>query len=199
MGVPNWENRTLFHGDNLDFMRAMNSESVHLIATDPPFNKGRDFHATPNSLAKGAKFQDRWSWDRDVHQEWVDQITDDFPKVMNVIQGSRDSYGDDMGAYLCFMAVRLLEMHRILREDGSIYLHCDYTASHYLKELLDAIFGRKNFLNEIIWCYKSGGAPKNRFAKKHETLLFYAKKEKHHTFNVIEVKSYGQAGGKAEK
>ena len=101
----------------------MNSESVHLIATDPPFNKGRDFHATPDSLATGASFQDRWSWNDDVDQEWVDQITDDFPKVMNVIQGSRNSYGDDMGAFLCFMAVRLLEMRRILREDGaSIYI-----------------------------------------------------------------------------
>ena len=151
MGVPNWGNRTLFHGDNINFLRAMNSESVHLIATDPPFNKGKDFHATPDSLARGASFQDRWSWDRDVHQEWVDQITDDFPKVMNVIEGSRNSYGDDMGAFLCFMAVRLLEMHRILRTDGSIYLHCDPTASHYLKELMDSIFGHKNFLNEIVW------------------------------------------------
>ena len=68
----NWNNRTLFHGDNLTFLRAMNSGSVDLIATDPPFNKGRDFHATPDSLAAGAKFQDRWSWERDVHQEWVD-------------------------------------------------------------------------------------------------------------------------------
>ena len=175
MGVPNWENRTLFHGDNLNFMRAMNSDSVHLIATDPPFNKGKDFHATPNSLAKGAKFQDRWSWDRDVHQEWVDQITDDFPKVMNVIQGSRNSYGDDMGAFLCFMAVRILEMHRILREDGSIYLHCDPTASHYLKELMDSIFGKKNFRNEIVWCYTSGGYSKRWFGKKHDIIFFYSK------------------------
>ena len=67
----NWPNRTLFHGDNLPFLRAMNTESVDLIATDPPFNKGRDFHATPDSLAAGAKFQDRWSWERDVHEEWT--------------------------------------------------------------------------------------------------------------------------------
>ena len=108
MGEPNFLNRTLFHGDNLPFLRGLNSESVHLIATDPPFNKGRDFHATPDSLAAGAKFQDRWSWDDDVEGEWVDQITDDWPKVMNVINGSRESYGDDMGAFLCFMAVRLM-------------------------------------------------------------------------------------------
>ncbi len=78
---PNWKNRTLCHGDNLEFLRSLNSESVHLIATDPPFNKGRDFHATPDSLAKGASFQDRWSWDKDVHEEWIDKITDDFPEV----------------------------------------------------------------------------------------------------------------------
>ena len=89
----------------------MNSESVHLIATDPPFKKGQDFHATPNSLASGACFQDRWVWEKDVHEEWVDQIVDDFPKVMNVVNGSLNSYGNDMGAFLCFMAVRLLEMH----------------------------------------------------------------------------------------
>ena len=175
MTPPNWENRTLFHGDNLKFLRAMNSESVHLIATDPPFNKGRDFHATPDSLASGASFQDRWSWDRDVHQEWVDQITDDFPKVMNVIQGSRNSYGDDMGAFLCFMAVRLLEMKRVLRNDGSIYLHCDPTASHYLKELMDAIFGRKNFKNEIIW-RRTNAHPLSirKFESVTDTLLFYS-------------------------
>ncbi len=173
---PNWKNRTLFHGDNLKFLRAMNSETVHLIATDPPFNKGRDFHATPDSLASGASFQDRWSWDDDVDQEWVDQITDDFPKVMNVIQGSRNSYGDDMGAFLCFMAVRLLEMHRVLRQDGSIYLHCDPTASHYLKELMDAVFGRRNFRNEIVWSYSGWNKRlKSHIERRHDLILFYTK------------------------
>ncbi len=142
--TANWQNRTLFHGDNLPFLRAMNSESIDLIATDPPFNKGRDFHATPDSLAAGARFQDRWSWERDVHQEWVDQITDDHPNVMTVIQGARISYGGDMGAFLCFMAVRVLAMHRVLKPSGSIYLHCDQTASHYLKQLMDAVFGRRS-------------------------------------------------------
>ena len=161
----------------------MNSETVDLIATDPPFNKGRDFHATPDSMAKGASFQDRWSWDKDVHEEWVDKITDDFPKVMNVINGSRESYGDDMGAFLCFMGVRLLEMHRILKTTGSMYLHCDPTASHYLKELMDAIFDKKNFLNEIIWYYRGAGTPKQQYAKRHDVLLWYAKKNKSHYFN----------------
>ena len=181
---PNWENRTLFHGDNLDFLRSMNSESVHLIATDPPFKKNRDFHATPDSLASGASFQDRWKWERDVHVEWIDRIEDDYPKVMNVIQGSRNSYGDDMGAFLCFMAVRLLSMWRILREDGSIYLHCDPTASHYLKELMDSIFGKDNFRNEIVWCYAGGGIPRNDFPRKHDIILRYTKSNRY-TFNPI--------------
>ena len=176
MTTANFRNRTLYHGDNLPVLRGMNSGSVHLIATDPPFNKGKDFHATPDSLAAGAKFQDRWKWDDDVEGEWVDQITDDWPHVMNVINGSKESYGEDMGAFLCFMAVRLLEMRRVLRDDGSIYLHCDPTASHYLKELMDAIFGKKNFRNEIIWHYGLGAFNATRhYPRKHDILLFYSK------------------------
>ena len=171
LNVPN---RTLFHGDNLPFLRGLNSESVHLIATDPPFNKGRDFHATPDSLARGAKFQDRWVWADDVEGEWVDQIMDDWPRVMNVINGARESFGDDMGAFLCFMAVRLIEMRRVLRKDGSIYLHCDPTASHYLKQLMDAVFGIENFRNEIVWKRTSAHSDAKRFARVSDRLLYYA-------------------------
>ena len=155
----------------------MNSDTVDLIATDPPFNKGRDFHATPDSLAKGASFQDRWSWEKDVHQDWVDQITDDHPNVMNVIEGSRSSYGDDMGAFLCFIAVRLLAMRRVLKDTGLIYLHCDPTASHYLKELMDAVFGKENFRNEIIWCYRKWTNKINGFQKNHDTIFRYSKSD----------------------
>ncbi|MDI1494926.1 MAG: DNA methylase [Cenarchaeum symbiont of Oopsacas minuta] len=189
MVEPNWNNRTLFHGDNLDFLRAMNSNTVDLIATDPPFNKGRDFHATPDSLAQGASFQDRWVWEKDVHQEWIDQITDDHPNVMNVIEGSRLSYGDDMGAFLCFMGVRLLAMKRVLKDTGSIYLHCDPTASHYLKELMDSVFGKKFFMNEIIWAYRTGGSSKKQFSKKHDVILFYTKSKKY-IFNPLKEKAY---------
>ena len=192
---PNWPNRTLFQGDNLKFMRAMNSESVDLIATDPPFNKSRDFHATPDSLASGASFQDRWKWEKDVHQEWVDQITDDHPKLMEAIESAIHAHSESMGAFMCFMAVRLLAMHRILKPTGSIYLHCDHTASHYLKAAMDAVFGNRNFRNEIIWCYKSGGAGKKQFARKHDVLLFYSKNYKKCNFNELKVKSYGQTGG----
>ena len=165
-------------------MRGMNSGSVDLIATDPPFNKGKDFHATPDSLAAGAKFQDRWSWADDVEGDWVDLLKDDWPDVWQVIGAARCSWGDDLGAFLCFMAVRLVEMRRILKPSGSIYLHCDPTASHYLKQLMDAIFGRKQFRNEIVWCY--GGAARGakavakHFARNHDVILFYSKSSSGH-------------------
>ena len=182
-GAPNWENRTLFHGDNLAFLRAMNSESVDLIATDPPFNKGRDFHATPDSLAAGAKFQDRWSWERDVHPEWIDQITDDYPRLMEAIESARYAHSDGMGAFMCFMAVRLLEMRRVLKPTGSIYLHCDPTASHYLKAVMDAVFGWNNFINEIVWCYNIGGrVSKRAYGRRHDVILF-ATRTASYTFN----------------
>ncbi len=193
MADANWKNRTLFHSDNLEIMRGMNSESVDLIATDPPFNKGRDFHATPDKLREtGARFQDRWSWRDDVHQEWVDQITDDHPRLMEAIESARHAHSDSMGAFTCFMAVRLIEMRRVLKETGSIYLHCDPTASHYLKAVMDAIFGWGNFRNEIVWCYKSGGAsPKRHFSKKHDLILWYSK-SKNYFFNPQEEKSYNR-------
>ena len=164
-------------------MRAMNSESVDLIATDPPFNKGRDFHATPDSLASGAKFQDRWVWEEDVHPEWIDQITDDHPKLMTVIENACETYGKDMGAFLCFMAVRLLAMKRLLKPTGSIYLHCDPTASHYLKMIMDAIFGRKNFRNEIVWWYSWGYHTRKHWNKKHDIILMFAKDNKQCIFD----------------
>ena len=108
MAELNVQNRTIFQGDNLDFLRGMNSECVDLIATDPPFNKNRDFHATPDSLAAGARFQDRWRWDRDVHQDWIDSIQDDHPAVWEVVNAARRAYGKDMAAFLCFMAVDCL-------------------------------------------------------------------------------------------
>ena len=172
----NWKNRTLFHHDNLPVLRGMNSESVDLIATDPPFNKSKDFHATPDSLAAGASFQDRWSWEKDVHEDWADQITDDYPRLMEAIESARYAHSDGMGAFMCFMAVRLLEMHRVLKPTGSIHLHCDPTASHYLKAVMDAIFGHENFRNEIIWQRTlAKGLASTRLPSNHDVLLCYGK------------------------
>ena len=178
MAHINFRNRTLFHGDNLTFLRGMNSGTVHLIATDPPFNKARDFHATPDSIAKGARFTDRWAWERDTHPEWIDAIQDDWPAVWSVINAAEVASGEDMAAFLCWLGVRLLEMHRVLRDDGSIYLHIDHTAHAYVKALMDGIFGRENFRNEVVWFYDDAPGRSNRyFPRKHDTILWYSKSE----------------------
>ena len=171
----NFKNRTLFHGDNLDFLRGMNSETVDLIATDPPFNKNRDFHATPDSLTKGARFVDRWRWDEDVHPEWVDQIKDDWPGVHSVVEAARMASGDDMAAFLCWLGVRLVEMRRVLKPTGSIYLHIDHTAHAWTKALMDAVFGRKQFRNEIVWRRYGSHNDSGRFGHVHDTLLAYGR------------------------
>ena len=177
----NFKNRTLYHGDNLDFLRGMNSETVHLIATDPPFKKQRDFHD------KKGEFSDKWSWDKDVHPDWMDSLFDDWRTVYEVIDAANHAYGQDMGAFLCFMAVRLIEMHRILRPDGSLYLHIDHTAHAWVKCLLDAIFDYSNFRNEIVWDYQTGGASKRWYARKHDTILFYVK-TKDYVFNAKDIR-----------
>ena len=176
-------NRTLYHGDNLEVLRGINSATIDLIATDPPFNKSRDFHATPDSLAKGARFEDRWSWDRDVHPDWVDAVKDDWPAVWSVIDTARVAAGEDMAAFLCWLGVRLMECHRVLKETGSLYLHIDHTAHAYAKCLLDSIFGRANFRNEIVWWYKNASRGKKRFANSHDTILWYSKTPTAYRFN----------------
>ena len=196
MGMPNFENRTLFKGDNLPFLQGLNSESVDLIATDPPFNKGRDFHATPDSLAAGARFHDRWTWERDTHEEWIDAIADYGDKtVHHFIRMLRETGKEDLAAFLCFLGVRIMECHRILKPTGSLYLHIDHTAHAYAKVLMDGIFGRENFRNEIVWSYKTGGSSKSHFSQKHDTLLFYSK-GKTWTFNAQKEKSYTKAKGR---
>ena len=187
MNELNVRNRTIFHGDNLEFLRGINSETIHLIATDPPFKKGRDFHATPGSLAHGASFKDRWSWEQDVQGDWVDKIKDDWPAAYAVIESTRLSYGEDMSAFLCWLGVRLMEMRRVLRQDGSLYLHIDHTAHAYVKALLDSIFGVQNFRNEIVWCYTGPSNTKRWFPRKHDVILYYTK-GKSWTFNGDDVK-----------
>ena len=187
MGMPNFENRTLFQGDNLPFLQGINSATVDLIATDPPFNKSKDFHATPNSLAKGARFTDRWRWESDVRPEWIDAIQDDWPKAWWVIQAARETYGSDLAAFLCWLGVRLLECRRILKPTGSLYLHIDHTAHAWVKCLLDGIFGRRNFRNELVWWYKNASRGKKRFANAHETILWYSKTPAAYVFNREEI------------
>ena len=172
---PNFENRTIYECDNLDVMRGINSETIQLIATDPPFQKGKRFDGAEGSLAGDSSFNDTWDFDNVVYEEWLEAISL-VPSAYNFIVACRTIYGDDMAGYLCWLGVRLMEMHRILREDGSIYLHIDHTAHAYVKVLMDAIFGGHNFRNDIVWVYPPGGKPPKRgFHRKHDNILFYSK------------------------
>ena len=156
----------------------MNSGTVDLIATDPPFNKGRDFHATPESVAAGASFQDRWRWEDD-HQQWVNEVAAaGWDDVAYAVEIARTTHSDDMGAFLSFIAIRLLEMKRVLKPTGSIYLHCDQTANAYLRILMDAVFGKNNLRNEIVWWYYNVAVTSKRFfGRKHDVILAYSKSE----------------------
>ena len=172
MPGPNWQDKTIWTADNLGVMRGMNSESVDLIYLDPPFNSKTNYAAPIGSKAAGAAFKDTWTLD-DVDVEWINLIGQKHPELYRVLLAAMTNSDK---SYLAYMAVRILEMRRILKPTGAIYLHCDSTMSHYLKLVLDAIFGRQNFRNEIVWCYPPGGrAPKYGFHKKHDIILYYSK------------------------
>lgn len=183
MAGPNWTNRTLWTGDCLDIMHGMNSESVDLIYLDPPFNSKANYAAPIGSKAAGAAFKDTWAL-RDVDAEWINLIEAKHPALYRVILAAMT---DSDKSYLAYMAVRLLEMPRLLKPAGSIYLHCDPTMSHYLKLVMDAVFGRKAFRNEVVWCYRGGGVPKSDFARKHDIIFRYSKGKKV-VFNVDSVR-----------
>ena len=125
------------------------------------------------------RYKDFWSW-QDVHEEWLKDIEDDYPGVHKLIEATQEIHGDGTAAYLCYMAVRLFEIKRVLKDAGSLYLHCDHTAGAYLRQLLDAIFGngqngKPGFRNEIVWSYSGGGMPRKAFGRKHDNILFYTK------------------------
>ena len=173
MGEPNWANQTVWTGDNLDIMRGMNSASVDLIYLDPPFNSKHNYAAPIGSKAAGAAFKDTWGLD-DVNLAWHGEIKHECPGLYALLNATREIHGDSMMSYLIYMAIRLMEMKRLLKPTGSIYLHCDQTAGHYLKLLMDAVFGRAQFRNEIVWDYsfRLMDLP-SFFNRKHDTILFY--------------------------
>ena len=155
----NFKNRTVWTGDNLDILRGVNSECVDLIYLDPPFNSNRNYAAPIGSEAAGARFKDTWHLD-DVDEAWLGEIADREPGLWKVISAA-GVHSDGMKSYSVMMGVRLLELRRVLKPTGSIYLHCDPTANAYLRMLMDAVFGKESFRNEIIWWYK-GNADANR-------------------------------------
>ena len=157
-------------------MRGMNSESVDLIYLDPPFNSNANYAAPTGSKAAGAEFKDTWTLS-DVDVEWINLIGQKHPKLERVILAALTKSDK---SYLAYMAVRILEMRRILKPTGSIYLHCDPTMSHYLKLVMDAVFGKAAFRNEIVWRKYAGrkNNAKTKFSTQHDSIFFYAKSAK---------------------
>lgn len=177
MGEPNFLNRTLWIHDNLPVLRGINSECVDLIYLDPPFNSDRLYNAPLGSKAAGAQFDDTWTMDG-VKSEWAELQEHADPALFHTVIGAGLTAGDSMQAYVSFMALRLTEMHRILKPTGSIYLHCDPLASHYLKQLLDCIFGPRVFMNEIArkrTSTKSLGT--KRYARDSDRIFYYNKSD----------------------
>ena len=174
----NIKNRTIFCKDNLDVLQGINSESVDLIYLDPPFNKNKTFTAPIGSSAEGASFKDYFR-EEDVKDEWIETIKEDHIELYNFLNGvksiSNSKHYLYNYCYLCYMAIRLIEMRRILKDTGSIYFHCDPTMSHYIKIMMDTIFGEKNFVNEIVWHYRAGTARKKGLGKKHDIIFYYIK------------------------
>ena len=173
----------IYTGDNLDVLRGINSDCVDLVYLDPPFNSNKQY----GNPIRGA-FRDEWTMD-DAKDEWVESIEESHASLNLLIRAAGKIHGEAMQGYLTFMAVRLIEMRRVLKPAGSIYLHCDPTASHYLKGVMDSVFGPGNFRNEIVWAYAGGGVPRNDFPRKHDVILRYSK-GKDATFNV-EYRPYG--------
>ena len=150
----------LYLGNNLEVLKTLATDSVDLVYLDPPFCSQRDY----------GEFDDRWS-------ETSSQDTITSKDVLKVIDCSSIA-GKGMQSYLIFMAIRLLELQRVLKETGSIYLHCDPTAGHYLKLLMDSIFGRDNFRNEVIWGYEKPRGSKKIWRKNHDTIYFFTSSDK---------------------
>jgi site-specific DNA-methyltransferase (adenine-specific) len=201
----------LFYGDNLTIMRKMPSESVDLIYLDPPFNSNRSY----NLLYKNTTglpipeqieaFCDTWELDYEKNE-----MAFDIPNIMREYGIQNDvvqfwyylvlalkTTNPKLLAYLVYMTIRLIEMHRILKPTGSIYLHCDPSASHYLKIVMDSIFGQEYFRNEIVWHYKRWTAKSNQFQKLHDIIFWYSKNKAIFCFNELR-EEYGEKSGKAD-
>ncbi len=172
----NVKNRTIFEGDNLYVLRGLDADTIDLIYLDPPFNSNRIFEASIESKAAGAAFKDSWT-PNDLDSAWHGELAENAPNLYHAISTAEFTHGKSMKAYLIMMGIRMLEMYRILKPTGTIYLHCDDNASHYLKMMMDGIFGRENFRNEIVWqrAVTSKGNLKKGLARDSDLILRYAK------------------------
>jgi site-specific DNA-methyltransferase (adenine-specific) len=185
-----WKNK-LYFGDNLAILREhVQDETVDLVYLDPPFNSAANYNVLfqetsgAQSAAQITAFEDTWHWTQDAENAFHDLVTTAPERVVTIMQALRSFLGtSDMMAYITMLAPRLLELHRVLKPTGSLYLHCDPTASHYIKILLDAIFSPLQYRNEIVWKRTSGhNDARRRFGDQSDTILFYAK-DSDHTFN----------------
>ena len=182
---------TLYYGDNLDILRRhLKDETVDLVYLDPPFNSAQNYNAFfhdynaffhekdgTDAASQIRAFEDTWHWDIETRKAY-DALTEQPGRVSDVMQAFYTFLGgSDMMAYLTMMAPRLVELRRVLKSAGSLYLHCDPTASHYLKLLCDAIFGKNNFQSEIVWKRTSAHSASKRWNDVHDTILFYSKTE----------------------
>jgi site-specific DNA-methyltransferase (adenine-specific) len=185
----------LYYGDNLDVLRRhVKDASVDLVYLDPPFQSGKDYSlifetraaAPATDRAHATAFKDTWRWGHEAEASYAEALDTKGPTA-GTMRALRSILGEsDVMAYLCMMAPRLVELRRVLKRTGSLYLHCDPTASHYLKVLLDGIFGPSCFKNEVIWRYRRWPAKARRFQRMHDVLLFYtASRERAHTFNTL--------------
>ena len=174
-----WTNK-LYFGDNLNILREhVAAESVDLIYLDPPFNSNATYNVLfreksgEQSAAQITAFDDTWQWGMESESGYHDVVMDGPKALADLLQAMRSFLGqNDMMAYLTMMAQRMVELHRILKPTGSMYLHCDPTASHYLKLLLDAVFGADKFRNEIVWKRTGSHGGSKRWGPIHDTILF---------------------------
>ncbi len=183
------EGNVLYYGDNLDVLRRhVKDETVDLVYLDPPFNSNADYNVLfsehgEKAAAQVQAFTDTWTWDTDARADY-EEIVEAGGRVADAMRAFYTTLGgSDMMAYLARMSLRLVELHRVLKPTGSLYLHCDPTASHYLKLLLDAVFGPEQFLSEVIWKRTGTHSSANRWGPVHDTLLMYAKKRGEQTWN----------------
>ena len=171
----------LYYGDNLTVLREhIHDESVDLIYLDPPFNSQATYNVLfrsptgEQSHAQIEAFEDTWHWGDEAERAFDEVMRSGNTDAAEILRAMREFLKEnDMMAYLTMMSIRLLELHRVLKRTGSIYLHCDPTASHYLKLLLDAIFGAAHFRNEIIWKRTSAHSSAKRYGPVHDVILFY--------------------------
>ena len=174
----NVKSRTIFCRDNLDILEGINSDCIDLIYLDPPFNTNEEYVSPIESSAQGAGFKDIFRKE-DIKDEWVKSIEFENPKLFQYLCGVKQFSSEMNYCYLVYMAIRLIECHRVLKDTGSLYLHCDQTMSHYLKIVLDMTFGEKSFKNEIIWHYFKPHGGKVNYPKNYDNIFFYTKGDKY--------------------